>query len=324
MGVSSATAEFLIYGAQQGVRFERTLTIGRQHLAVGPWKLARMLARAGMQPRDRRQFYRELAQHMWFAEPLFHSLGARELASVDISGHEGATIVWDLNDPVPDEYHERFDVVFDAGSLEHIFHAPTALESYMRMTRVGGHVILATPANNYFGHGFYQFGADFFYAALNQSNGFVVERMVAIEQDMEAPARVLGTAIVVEPRPSAYQVSDPAEVGDRVQLVTSQPVMLMIQARRLEKRDLFTTTPQQTDYVARWRDFDARGSEDARARHSRPVARAKSMLGPLAQLHLVLEILPRLAPLIDPGRRRRERQRRSFHNTEHFQRARKP
>lgn len=320
MGISRATTEFLIDSAQRGVRFDKTLTIGRQHLAVGPWKLARMLARAGMPPQDPQALDRELP---WFAEPLFSSLGARELASLDISGHEGAAILWDLNDPVPDEYHERFDVVFDGGSLEHIFHAPAALESYMRMTRVGGHVIIATTGNNYFGHGLYQFGPDFFYATLNEANGFVVERLLAVAQDMDAPARLLGTTIVVEPRPRIYEVVDPSEVGGRVELVNCQPVMLMLRARRVERRAVFATTPQQTDYLARWRDFDARGDEVAHARRGRPAALAKRVLGPRTQLHLMFDILPALAALIDPGRTRRERWRRSFRNAEHFRRVRR-
>ncbi len=315
MGIPGATAEFLIDAARGGVRFDRTLTIGRQHLMVGPWKLARMLTRAGLLPGGRDELYRDLAEHLWFADPLFRALGAQDLASLDVSSYEQSPIIWDLNEPVPDDLCERFDVVFDGGSLEHIFRAPTALESYMRMTRVGGHLILTVPGNNLFGHGLYQFGPDFFYATLNEANGFVIEQMLALPEDVDAPARLLGTAIGVERRGRPHHVADPARVGGRVQLVNRSPVMLMIRARRVARRDLFATTPQQSDYVARWK------SADQRPGRSGPAAQADWLLSPRVKLHLLLDVLPRLAPVFDPLRAWRESRRRSFRNRDHFRRA---
>ncbi len=319
MGIPGATAEFLIDAARDGVRFDRTLTIGRQHLMVGPWHLARMLDRAGMLPGGRKELYRDLAEHLWFAEPLFRSFGAEDVVSLDVSGFEGSSNIWDLNEPVPDDLHERFDVVFDGGSLEHVFRAPTALASYMRMTRVGGHLILTVPGNNLFGHGLYQFGPDFFYATLSEANGFVVEQMLAIPEDVDAPARLFGTAIGVERRGRPYHVADPARVGGRVQLVNRRPVMLMVRARRVARRDLFATTPQQSDYVSRWKASDAEGGPQRR--RSRPAAVADRLLSPRVKLHLLLDVLPRLAPVFDPLRARRESRRRSLRNRDHFRRG---
>lgn len=317
MGIPQATAEFLIQAAQRGVRFDRTLTIGRQQLMVGPWRLARLLSEAGKLPWGKHELYRDLAADLWFADPLFRALGARDLASLDVSGYEGSTILWDLNVPVPDELHERFDVVFDGGSLEHVFHAPTALASYMRMTRVGGHLILTVPGNNLFGHGLYQFSPDFFYASLCADNGFVVEELLAIVEDVDAPARLLGARIGVERRGPAYRVANPADAGARVQLVNRRPVMLLVRARRTDRRVVFADAPQQSDYVSRWDAFDAAGPP---SRSSRVGARAERLLSPRAQLHLLLDVLPRLAPAFDPLRARREARRRSFRNRRHFRR----
>ena len=49
------------------------------------------------------------------------------------------------------------------------------------MLMLGGHFILVTPANNWFGHGFYQFGPDLFYQVFNSDNGFCVKEMVVTE-----------------------------------------------------------------------------------------------------------------------------------------------
>ena len=46
---------------------------------------------------------------------------------------------------------------------------------------------------------------------------------------------------------------DPAEVGERVSLVSRRPVMLLTRARKLEHRDdPLDVAPQESDYAARW------------------------------------------------------------------------
>src|SRR5207248_4197894 len=150
MGIPKATAHFLIEAKQGGVSFERTATVGRQHLMVGPWQLARALSRAGLL-KDHKSFYRNLEESPWYADPLFNVLGATELTAIDISDYEGATVTADLNRPVPRELRERFSVLFDGGSLEHIFHATKALQNYMEMIAIVGHLLITTPGNNMFG-----------------------------------------------------------------------------------------------------------------------------------------------------------------------------
>ena len=56
----------------------------------------------------------------------------------------------------------------------------------MKMVKTGGHLMLFTPANNYFGHGFYQFSPELFYRVLSKENGFEVRRMVVLEDNIGA------------------------------------------------------------------------------------------------------------------------------------------
>src|SRR5262249_39640930 len=112
------------------------------------------------------------------AEPCFLSLGARAVFSMDVSAFEGATFIHDLNQPVGDELKQRFDLVYDGGTLEHVFNFPTALKNCMEMVRVGGRFFMHTVTNNWCGHGFYQFSPELFFRALSRDNGYEVERMV--------------------------------------------------------------------------------------------------------------------------------------------------
>ena len=79
----------------------------------------------------------------FYADQLFHGgVLLSELAVIDASPYEGATIVHDLNTPVDTSLHERFDVVIDGGDLEHVFNIPVALANLMSMLTVGGTMLL--------------------------------------------------------------------------------------------------------------------------------------------------------------------------------------
>ncbi len=86
----------------------------------------------------------------------FRLLGASQVSALDVSAYEEADVVHDLNRPVPDGLVERFDVVVDSGTLEHVFNVPQALANISRMLRPGGVVFHFNPASNYIDHGYYQ------------------------------------------------------------------------------------------------------------------------------------------------------------------------
>ena len=87
----------------------------------------------------------------------FERLGFSALQALDISDFEGADHIFDLNeDDLPEHLANRFDAVFNGGTLEHVFHVPNALASITRMLRPGGVVIHVVPCNGWVNHGFYQ------------------------------------------------------------------------------------------------------------------------------------------------------------------------
>lgn len=80
--------------------------------------------------------------------PTMHSFFAAlgcEVISIDFAAHEGSEYVWDLSDPVPAELHERFDIVLDGGTCEHVFDVATALRNCAQMAALHGCVVHANP-----------------------------------------------------------------------------------------------------------------------------------------------------------------------------------
>jgi hypothetical protein len=238
MGLDIQGLRFLLAAHRQGVRFRKTAMIGRQELFVDPISLRRMLSASGIS-HDPEVARRVLMEGGGFAEPLLKLLGAEHTTSVDASAYEGAAVVHDMNLPIPEDLKSSFSLVIDAGTLEHIFNFPTAIKSCMEMVAEGGHLLLMTPANNFTGHGFYQFSPELFFRIFSGSNGFEVDRVIVCETSPEA---------------AWYQVTDPARAGRRVELTTTRPAYLMVQARRVRLAPIFAEVPQQSDYTVLWKE----------------------------------------------------------------------
>ena len=96
------------------------------------------------------------------SEVLFSMLGFKEVHALDVSDYEGADICVDLNVTIPEELHGRFDVVYDGGTLEHIFNVKTGLDNISLLTKKGGVIIHDVPAANWCNHGFYSFSPTLF------------------------------------------------------------------------------------------------------------------------------------------------------------------
>jgi SAM-dependent methyltransferase len=235
MGLDIHALKLLLSAKRRGVRFDRVLTFGRIELAVLPARAAELLHAEGLPDAELLALGREPAP--WFAEPIFRALGATEIVSLDASAYQSASIVHDMNQPIPERYREQFDVVFDGGSIEHVFNFPVAIRNCMEIIRQGGSLFIHTAANNCMGHGFYQFSPELFYRVFAPVNGYRVERMI-----------LHGSG----PYGSWYEVADPAVIHSRVELISFMPTQMLLHARRSEIVPIFAQAPQQSDYVEEW------------------------------------------------------------------------
>ena len=249
MGVDIKTAEFLISAKAMGVSFRHTCTLGRQCIFVSPKALAKLLKRYACLPANYFQTYTPYThkEPVPYSEPFLQILEAEQIDSIDNSAYEDATVIHDMNVPIPDKLKERYDVVIDGGALEHIFNFPVAIKNAMEMVKEGGHLFIVTCANNLCGHGFYQFSPELFYRVLSPENGFEVQRMVLYQGNDS----------------QLYQVVDPAQVRQRVELVNRKNTVLMIQAKRIRVAKIFENSPQQSDYVATWTEDEYNSDRDS-------------------------------------------------------------
>jgi SAM-dependent methyltransferase len=179
-----------------------------------------------------------------FADSILKAFGIERLDHMDVFRDEGATIIQDLNLPIPDTLRNQFDVVLDNGTLEHVFNIPQALENCAALCAINGHVVIIAPANNYCGHGFFQFSPELFYRTFCESNGFSETKVHLLEYGV----RGRNIALV-----------DPAVRKSRLEFINSSQVVMVGVARKTrDKRPFWTQWPQQSDYVVYWNTAESR------------------------------------------------------------------
>ena len=75
---------------------------------------------------------------------------------IDIKKLRGPEKIVDLNEPLPAEFHDSYDLVIDVGTLEHCFNVGNAFKSMCQMAKVGAHVVTLAPMSMV-NHGFWNF-----------------------------------------------------------------------------------------------------------------------------------------------------------------------
>jgi len=101
---------------------------------------------------------------------LFRLLGFAHYDDIDFDPAEGTTLLHDLNVSIPLDWHQGYDLVFENGTLEHIFDIKQAIGNIAHLVKVGGYVCHASPLDA-FNHGFYNFSPNFFHDFYD-ANGF--------------------------------------------------------------------------------------------------------------------------------------------------------
>jgi len=236
MGLGTLQTKILFYSTTLGVSFDRTLTLGRQNLYTSKKDIGRYV-------------YRYMNDHLIagdefnnneYSEPLFKNLGAKLIDSMDNSTYEGATVIHDLNEPIDTDMKNKYTAIIDGGTFEHIFNFPVAVKNCMQMLKIGGHFIGFTPANNLCGHGFYQFSPELFFRIFSSKNGFIVKLMAIHAGD--------GT----KGSTNVYLVKDPDDVKTRIEFESNKELSLIVIAKKIKDTDLFSESPQQSDYLSIW------------------------------------------------------------------------
>lgn len=224
MGFDAHGLLFVKKVMDEGGDFGLTATIGRQGIHV-PLEVMQKIWHP-----DLKYTLGEYCEQL-----LIDFLGSSAVHSFDSSGYEGATHIHDFNNPLPESYNGKYDTVIDAGSLEHIYDVRTAVENFKRMLRPGGRIIHINPANNFCGHGFYQFSPEFFFSVYSIETGF--------SQTEVYLARISNLR-------HWFKVKKPSN-GKRAEIYSNLPIINLVSSQKVAG-ETPNVSIQQSDYVHLW------------------------------------------------------------------------
>lgn len=239
MGIDAHAHHLLRYARRNGP-LGSTVTLGRMVVHMGPKARQRL---TGAAPEVRTVYGEEV---------LAREFGATSVDSIDNSSYEGATIVADMNQPLPESVGS-YETVIDFGCMEHIFDVRQALRNITSLSAPGGRILHVLPANGYCGHGFYQYSPELFFSYYTPRNGF---------EDTE-----VFVADLLDTR-HWFKVSPPSS-GRRVNLRSSSEMLVLVMTRHARAVEDFEI--QQSDYVYEW----AQGDEQSTPRPASAVFKAR-------------------------------------------------
>jgi SAM-dependent methyltransferase len=221
MGIDHHGLNFLRY-ARAKKPFGDTITLGRQNVLVLKPVLEALLG-AGCE------------EQPYCERLLSQCFGATLVESVDKSAYEQATHVHDFNEPLPAGLHQKYDTVLDMGTLEHVYDAPQAFRNCSQLCKRGGQILHVLPANNFCGHGLWQFSPELFFSLYCERNGY---------SDTEV--------FIADLRNTAkwYRVKEPT-AGERINVWSSTPLYVLVRTV-VSKADFSHTEVQQLHYVHEW------------------------------------------------------------------------
>jgi len=253
MGIARVSARLLLAEAGKRPFSGRVLQLGRQHLYFTDRDLERWAPTHGVQLTSEylQNNKREALLNPWYNDSaymddgsFFARIGFERVESCDYSGDEEPTYLIDLNDPVPDSLIGKFDVVYDGGTLEHVFNIPNALKNVHLLLKDGGRIIHHSPSSNHVDHGFYMFSPCLFvdYYATN-SYKICEAQLVEYDKNWESQP-----CFVYNYVPGC--IDDDLSFGgfDRGKLL-----LISLVAAKMENSTC-GITPQQGRYARTWQD----------------------------------------------------------------------
>lgn len=176
MGIGYVNASLIVQTAKRYCFHGTMLQLGRQNVHLTPEEFMRMLLDEGFAHFDgqyfvpkydlntlicERHFFRTDLDCGNFAESFlndqlfFAALGINAF-SCDISPEEHPDYIADLNEDLKKIVEKEFDIVYNGGTLEHVFDPAHVLRNMHNILKPRGYAIHIIPVNGYVNHGFYQ------------------------------------------------------------------------------------------------------------------------------------------------------------------------
>ena len=214
--------------------FGQTALFGRQRLAN------RDVVNKALKKIIKREDYLKFQKTQWgnycekFISTIFNAIS---VDCFDVSDFEGANKIFDFNKD--NKFQETYDTFVDFGSLEHCFNTLQAMNNINSLVKKNGLIIHSLPANNQFGHGFFQFSPEFFLNYYSEVNGFKDTEIFLIQSDIDIKY--------------VYKIKKDS-ISLRKEIMSKFPLNIWVKTTKIEKKNL--DYGYQKYYENRWLNYE--------------------------------------------------------------------
>jgi len=170
MGIDFTGCEAIFKSLKYVKNYDYLLMLGRQEIHINCETFNLFLEKNNLVHLKNKYFY-------GYSDKFFLDLGFNHVESIDYSNYENASILHNMNKPIPITHYNKYDYILDAGTTEHIFNIPQVCENIINLLKIGGIYLSITPNNNFSGHGIYQFSPEFYLSAFSKKYGMEVQEL---------------------------------------------------------------------------------------------------------------------------------------------------
>jgi hypothetical protein len=179
MGIDIVGLEAILISLKYVTNKKNLLTLARQGIHMYNADIDNLLNKHNLS-----HLTNKYGRRFDWCERLLHDLKFEQIDSIDNSPYEGATIIHNMNNPIP-KTSKKYNFIFDGGTIEHIFNTAQVCENIIDLLEVGGIFCSVTCNNNFSGHGIYQFSPEFFLSAFNKKYGMEIQELYLSQTDNE-------------------------------------------------------------------------------------------------------------------------------------------
>ena len=154
MGIPKLFAEMIVREHISRPLVGEALVVGRQTVELKPHEVAPFMRGLGVNITSSEEL--EIDKDTRATEgtsisdrAFFGLLGLNKLKFLDVTDYEGADIIHDLSDPLPENLLGTADVIVDGATLDNVFNPARALISLAGMLRPGGRMFLYNVGSNH-------------------------------------------------------------------------------------------------------------------------------------------------------------------------------
>jgi hypothetical protein len=162
---------------------------------------------------------------------LFEQLDC-ELTISDIEAIRGGEIIIDLN--VPLKTSNKYNIVFDGGTMEHCFNIGQAIQNIIELTEIDGYILHGNPLQM-MNHGFYNISPTLYWDVYNQNGHKVHSLKIQVGDSDAKPVDQFTRFIISGNEAGIYCLAQKLHDGDFVYPIQSK-YLIEANARQIKKK----------------------------------------------------------------------------------------